>query len=179
MDKSREFQGQSLKENLARMDELRREQEATMKEATNEAKCALSEQRELWLRALKGEADIDATTRGTLQAIGEQHAVRVAVSCLEAAAQQYYHDAAAEEKESAEVESLAVVDENEQMKQFKESLMERTALLKSSCDEEFHRSSDALWAAFQQHQEACKRARGNILDAQGQFQENRIAVVSG
>ncbi|CDJ42862.1 hypothetical protein ETH_00031830 [Eimeria tenella] len=176
MDKSREFQGQSLKENLARMDELRREQEATMKEATNEAKCALSEQRELWLRALKGEADIDATTRGTLQAIGEQHAVRVAVSCLEAAAQQYYHDAAAEEKESAEVESLAVVDENEQMKQFKESLMERTALLKSSCDEEFHRSSDALWAAFQQHQEACKRARGNILDAQGQFQENRIAV---
>ncbi|CDI75202.1 hypothetical protein EPH_0019790 [Eimeria praecox] len=171
MDKCRELQGQLVKENFARMDELLQEQEDEMKAAIDEAKASLSEPRELWLRALICEADLDAETQGNLQAMGEQHALSVAVSCLEAAGQRYYNDAAAEEKEKAEFESLALVDEQSQAEQLEQRVLERTSLLKTVFDEEFHRSADALWAAFQQHLEACKREEDLLTWQSGQINE--------
>ncbi|CDJ50021.1 hypothetical protein EBH_0073680 [Eimeria brunetti] len=174
IDKCRELQGQQVEENSRRMDELRREQEDELKSAIDEAKAALSESRELWLRALLSEADLDAETQGSLQAMGEQHALNVAVSCLEAAGQRYYHEAAAEEKEMAEFQALALVDEQSQAQQLQQSVLERTSLLKTIFDEEFHRSSDALSATFHQHLEACKASRENIMEAQRQLIQNRI-----
>lgn len=178
IDKCRELQGQLLGENLARMDELRQEQEDEIKSAIDEAKASLTEPRELWLRALICEADLDEETQGNLQAMGERHALSVAVSCLEAAGQRYYHEAAAEEKDRAEFESLALLDEASQAAELQQKVLERTSLLKAVFDEEFHRSSDALWAAFQQHLEACKRSRECIMEAQHQLIQNRIVTVS-
>lgn len=172
MEKSRQLYGQHLTDNLARMDQLRHAHENEMNEAVAEVKAALAEQHGLWLNALVREADAHAEAQGKLQALEDQQALAVAVSCLEAAAQQYYHDAAADEKERAELESLSLAEQDEQLERFHEGVEDNLKMLKIAIEDEFHRCSVALKTKLQQHQEACTKARRNILEAHRQLLEH-------
>ncbi|KAL8441974.1 hypothetical protein Emag_006751 [Eimeria magna] len=177
LELSRELQSKRLKENLAEMASLRREQEKEIEEAFEEQKEAIVLHREKWMQALVHEANLHTEAQGKLQALGERHALAAATSCLEAASQSLYHDAAAEEKDRADLELLAYDKDDEKNKLFQKRVADSLILLKSTMDEEFQRRVDVLQSSFQQHQTACEQARTNIMEAHRQLLELQTANV--
>ncbi|KAL8429681.1 hypothetical protein ACSSS7_006426 [Eimeria intestinalis] len=171
---TRELQAKRLKENLNEMADLHREQEMEIKEVLEVQKEALMSHRANWLQALVHEADLHIEAQGKLQALGESHALAAATSCLEAASQSLYHDAVAEEKDRAELESLALDKDDDRDRLFQQRISDSLAVLKSTMDEEFQRRVQALQSSFQQHQAACAQARSNIMEAHRQLLEHHI-----
>ncbi|KAL8271281.1 hypothetical protein Esti_004796 [Eimeria stiedai] len=173
LEVTRELQAKRLKENLAEMAHLHREQEKEIEEALEEQKETLVSHREKWLQALVHEANLHTEAQGKLQALGESHALAAATSCLEAASQSLYHDAMAEEKDRAELESLVLDEDDEQDKLFQQRVADSLSLLKSTMDEEFQRRVDMLQSSLQQHQAACEQARSIIMEAHRQLFEQQ------
>lgn len=177
LEKNREAQTQEHAKQVELMNELQREQDEQLKEVVESSQAALAEQRKLLLSALQHEADAETEAKGKLQALSEQHALAVAISCLKAATEKYYHEAVAEEKERSQLELLAIVEDDEQLAEVQERATCNIALLKDAAEEEAKCQTSALQAAFKQHQETCIKARENIRETHRLLMEHTTLSV--
>ncbi|KAL8431209.1 hypothetical protein Efla_000154 [Eimeria flavescens] len=172
LEQTRVLQGQQLAKNSAQMESLCEEQEQSLKSSLREHKAALDKQRDEWLQALIHEADSHIKAQDKVQALGEHHALTSAISCLQAAAQSFYHEAATEEKERADLESLAFFEGDGRYELFHRRVADSLSLLKTTVDEECCRRADIMRISFQEHRKACDQASIVILEGHRELLEH-------